>query len=129
MEVFLDPVGDFACYFEIEVNPAQYGARSGRCAGIAADTSKILRGNAKDCAPPSLTGPKFWGAELSIPFASVTSEPPIAGARWRANFLRIDRPRGSERELSAWSPTKAAKLPHPERFGFIEFVGGDPPSA
>jgi Carbohydrate family 9 binding domain-like len=120
VEVFLDPVGDVECYFEIEVNPLNAvldlvlrRSRSGyvkdfgwRCEGLRTAVTKDASG---------------WRAELSIPFGAITSAPPSNGTRWRANFLRIDRPAGTERELSAWSPTGRANFHTPERFGFIEF--------
>jgi len=120
VEVFLDPVGDLECYFEIEVNPLNAVLdlvlrrnRSGyakdfawRCEGLRTVVKKDAIG---------------WRAELSIPFAALTSTPPSAGTQWRANFLRIDRPPGVERELSAWSPTGRANFHTPERFGFVEY--------
>jgi hypothetical protein len=59
---------------------------------------------------------------LTIPFASLTAEPPHAGSKWRVNFSRIDRPRGRERELSAWAPTQLATFHAPERFGTLCFA-------
>lgn len=120
VEVFLDPVGDGACYFEIEVNPLNTVLdlvirrnRSGhvkdfawRCEG--------LRTRVRHSADA-------WSAELSIPFRSLIAEPPQPGAQWRANFHRIDRPSGRERELSAWSPTLRPSFHTPERFGVVEF--------
>jgi hypothetical protein len=122
VEVFLDPVGDLECYFEIEVNPLNTVLdlvlrrnRSGylkdfawRCEGLRTAVTKDASG---------------WRAELAIPFLSLTSVPPTNGTLWRANFLRIDRPPGTERELSAWSPTGRANFHTPERFGFLEFAG------
>ncbi|MDQ3623047.1 MAG: carbohydrate-binding family 9-like protein [Verrucomicrobiota bacterium] len=121
VEVFFDPVGDLEAYFEIEVNPL--GAihdlisrrnRSGyrkdlswNCEGLRAEVRKTT---------------DAWSVELRVPFSSVTSEPPRPGCRWRANFLRIDRPAGKERELSAWSPTRAGTFHVPERFGIVDFV-------
>jgi hypothetical protein len=63
-----------------------------------------------------------WIVELAIPFRSLVAEPPQVGSQWRANFLRIDRPPGAPRELSAWSPTGRPLFHVPERFGVIEFV-------
>ena len=121
VEVFLDPVGDLACYFEIEVNPLNtvldLVLRRNRSGYV-----KDIAWQCEGLRTAILAGPKFWCAELSIPFASLTSERPTAGARWRANFLRIDRPHDSARELSAWSPTSYPNFHLPERFGFIEFV-------
>jgi hypothetical protein len=120
VEVFLDPVGDLECYFEIEVNPLNAVLdlvlrrnRSGymrdftwHCEGLRTAVTKDATG---------------WRAELSIPFDALAAAPPSNGTRWRANFLRIDRPPGTERELSAWSPTGRSNFHTPERFGFVEF--------
>ncbi|MEA3209566.1 MAG: hypothetical protein QOE70_2623 [Chthoniobacter sp.] len=120
VEVFFDPVGDLAAYFEIEVNPR--GAvldlilrrsRSGYVKDLAWDCDG-LRASAQ-------IGEGFWTAALAIPFQAVVAEPPVPGALWRANFFRIDRPPGVPRELSAWSPTGHALFHVPDRFGIIEF--------
>ncbi len=125
VEVFFDPVGDGLSYFEIEINPL--GAV---CDLVLRRTSSGWR---KDFgwdvdglvshARHTATG---WAAELSIPFAAVGAKPDLPDAtRWRANFLRIDRPGGSDserRELSAWSPTGMANFHRYERFGTVEFV-------
>lgn len=120
VEVFLDPVGDGECYFEIEVNPLNAVLdlvlrrnRSGYrkdfgwdCAGFRSEVRRLAAG---------------WAAELSIPFASLVAVAPMPGDRWRGNFTRIDRPVGRERELSAWAPTGQANFHVPERFGAICF--------
>lgn len=122
VEVLLDPVGDLAGYFEIEVNPRNAVLdlvlrrnRSGvlkdfrwRCEGLQTRVWVVAGA---------------WIAELSIPFAAVTPDPPVPGTRWRANFCRIDRPKGRERELTAWSPTGLPQFHVPERFGILEFSG------
>ena len=125
VEVFFDPVGDGLSYFEVEINP------------LGAVCDLVLRRTAsgwrKDFgwdvdglvshARRTATG---WAAELSIPFAAVGAEPDLPdGARWRVNFLRINRPDGvssERRELSAWSPTGMANFHRYERFGTVEFV-------
>jgi hypothetical protein len=121
VEIFLDPVGDLESYFEIELNPLNAVLdlvlrrnRSGyvkdfawRCEGLRTAVCRTARG---------------WCGELAIPFASLIAAAPNAGARWRVNFCRIDRPPGVERELSAWSPTGRANFHTPERFGFLEFA-------
>ncbi|MGA3169865.1 MAG: carbohydrate-binding family 9-like protein [Chthoniobacteraceae bacterium] len=120
VEVFLDPFGDLECYFEIEVNPLNTvldlmlrrvgkGWRkefAWKCEGL------------KTSATTSATG---WEAALDIPFAAVAPHPPAPGEIWRANFLRIDRPASSPRELSSWSPTGIGTFHVPARFGFLEF--------
>ena len=121
VEVFIDPVGDLEAYFEIEVNPLnavlEVVARRNR-SGYAKDfgwRSAALRTATQRTA----TG---WCAELAIPFRSLIAEPPHAGAKWRANFCRIDRPPGVARALTAWSPPSRASFHTPERFGIIEFA-------
>jgi hypothetical protein len=121
VEVFLDPVGDLECYFEIEVNPLNAVLdlvlrrnRSGyakdfawRCEGLRTRVEK------------SATA---WTAELSIPFRSVAASAPVAGAQWRVNFCRIDRPPHVPRELTSWSPAGRANFHTPARFGILEFA-------
>lgn len=120
VEVFLDPFGDLASYFEIEVNPLN--------AVLDLVLRKNRSGYLKDFAwncdgmkTAAKIGDGGWSAELAIPFAGLTAEAPKVGSRWRAGFFRIDRPPGVPRELSAWSPTKLAQFHVPERFGWIEF--------
>lgn len=121
VEVFFDPAGDLDAYFEIEVNP------------LGAVCDLVLRRNRggylKDVTwncdrlrTEVRTMRNAWTAELSVPFPSITPEPPRPGSRWRANFFRIDRPLGQERELSAWAPTGRPTFHVPERFGIVEFV-------
>lgn len=120
VEVFLDPVGDFESYFEIEINPLNtildLVLRRNR-SGYAKDFSwdcEDLRSVVKRTAAG-------WCAELSIPWSSLIAEPPRDGARWRGNFCRIDRPADTPRELTAWSTPGRANFHTPERFGWIEF--------
>lgn len=123
VEVFLDPVGDGACYFEFEVNPlgtvldlVLRRNRSGYKKDFAWDCDGLRAGVQRTA--------DGWNAEIAIPFASLVAEPPRAGSEWRANFTRIDRPRNRERELSAWAPTRLATFHAPERFGVLRFGGG-----
>src|ERR1051325_7247134 len=97
VEVFLDPVGDLACYFEIEVNPLNAvfdlvlrRNRSGYRMELAWNCEGLRTAVRREI--------ESWSAELSIPFASLTADPPAPGSEWRANFTRIDRPPGVERE-------------------------------
>jgi hypothetical protein len=120
VEVFLDPFGDLECYFEIEVNPLNAvldlmlrrvgkGWRkefAWKCEGLETAAAKTATG---------------WSASLSIPFKALVPAPPAAGSVWRANFLRIDRPRNGPRELSAWSPTRRNTFHEPTLFGVLEF--------
>ena len=124
VEVFLAPgEDDPRVYFEYEVSPlgvlfdARIENRDARRATMKADV-------AWDCAgirwEVGLV-PGGWWAALAIPWA-----PMLEGASmpsvWRANFFRIDRPRGASPEFSAWSPTLAdpADFHVPARFGTLE---------
>lgn len=121
VEVFFDPAGDLAGYFEVEVNP------------LGAVVDLVLRrtssGWRKDFAwsvegleASAALGPHGWRAELAIPFAALGPDRPAPGSAWRVNFLRIDRP-GGVAELSAWSPTGRRNFHRAERFGTMTFEG------
>lgn len=124
VEVFVDPVGDGASYFELEINPL----------GAVCDLvlRRIRSGWRKDFAwrvdglrSHVRVSAGGWAAELALPFASLVADPPTPGSIWRANFLRIDRPGGggSEAELSAWSPTGVRNFHRVASFGHMEFTG------
>lgn len=128
VEIFIDPVGDGAGYFEIEINPL----------GTVCDLvlRRVASGWRKDFSwhveglrVQAGVRAAGWWAEVSIPFAALTPDLPKGGSLWRANFFRIDRPGGvagstADRALSAWSPTGWANFHLPERFGVVEFVSG-----
>ena len=120
VEVFLDPVGDGECYFEIEINPLNavldLVLRRNR-SGYKKDFVWRCE-NLRTCVRREAAG---WSAELAIPFSSLAADPPQTGEKWRGNFARIDRPPDIPRELTAWSPTGFANFHVPERFGVIEF--------
>jgi len=120
IELFLDPIGDGASYFEIEVNPLgtvlDLVLRRNR-SGWRKDAAWNCEG--LDVAVQRTSG--GWSAELAIPLRSLTPETPHVGTEWRVNFLRIDRPKDRERELSAWSPTFVGTFHAPERFGTLLF--------
>lgn len=109
VEVFLAP-GDGvpARYVEIEVNPlgtifdAQVTNPGGRRDTMKVDTAWNASGLAARVVRPTTGG---WRAEIALPWeAACAGDPPPV---WRANFFRIDRPRGGEAEFSCWSPTLA----------------------
>jgi hypothetical protein len=120
VEVFIDPVGDLATYFEIEVNPLNavldLVLRRNR-SGYAKDFSW----RCDDLRTAARVMDSSWTVELAIPFRSLVAAPPKAGSQWRINFYRIDRPLEKPRELSAWSPTRLGTFHVPERFGVLEF--------
>lgn len=120
VEVFLDPEGDGAGYFEIEVNPNN--AVLDCCVRrIRSGYRKDFRWQCEGLQTAVQRVPSGWTVELAIPFMSVTNRVPLAGDSWRVNFTRIDRPTGLPRELSAWSPTGLAQFHVPARFGLLTF--------
>lgn len=120
VEFFVDPVGDLASYFEIEVNPlgavVDLVLRKNRSGWL-----KDIRWDCKGLKASIATNDRGWSCEIAIPFASITDTLPVSGTTWRVNFLRIDRPRNEPRELSAWSPTLSGTFHVAQRFGFLEF--------
>ncbi len=121
VEIFLDPVGDLECYFEIEVNPLNATldvvlrrSRSGYL--------KDFRWHCEGLRTAVALCDGFWEAEISIPFESLEPGCGGAGKAWRANFHRIDRPKDGRVELSAWSPTRCRTFHAPGRFGILEFA-------
>ena len=120
VEVFLDPFGDLECYFEIELNPLNtvFDLMLRR---VGKGWRKEFGWQCEGLETRTALTPGGWTGSLSIPFAAMTPNPPNSGSVWRANFLRIDRPPGVPRELSAWSPTGRNTFHVPGRFGFLEF--------
>lgn len=129
VEVFLQSGGDTPDrYFELEVNPlgALFDARvlnpvgDRRLAPLEVDPSWSCRGilwgagrNAFDAT---------WWVVLAIPWRGLDLD--CAPERCRANFFRVERPRGPEAreaELTAWSPTLStpADFHRPSRFGTL----------
>jgi len=129
VEVFLAPgENDPTRYFEFEVSPlgVLFDARIHNPTSLRADMEAAP---SWDC--PGLrwaagrgTVRQDWWAILSIPWAAIRPiRPPEDLPRiWRANFYRIERPRGGEPEFSCWSPTltRPADFHRPARFGFLE---------
>ncbi|HEV8579535.1 MAG TPA: carbohydrate-binding family 9-like protein [Thermoanaerobaculia bacterium] len=129
VEVFLAPgEEDPARYFELEVSPlgVLFDARIHNATSQRIDMSGDPSWNC-----PGLrwsagigTARQDWWAVLAIPWSGLLSTgdvPPI----WRANFYRIERPRGGEPEFSCWSPTltRPADFHKPARFGVLELAG------
>ena len=123
VEVFLAPgPEDPRSYFELEVNPLgalfdalvrnPHGDRRGMEVDTAWDCPGLLAGARIDRAGES------WSAWLTVPWASLAPDDALPSV-WRANFYRIERPRGGRAEFSCWSPTatEPADFHRPARFG------------
>ncbi len=121
--MFLDPVGDGAAYFELELNPLN-AVLDLVCRRNRSGYLKDFGWECEGLNTEARIYPGIWVGEWSVPFAALGPDVPVAGAVWRANFCRIDRPAGRERELSAWSPTFSGTFHAPHRFGVMEFVEG-----
>ena len=64
---------------------------------------------------------QYWVATLIIPWAALVPDGNVPEI-WRANFTRIERPRGQEPEFSCWSPTLSASFHEPAQFGILRFA-------
>ena len=109
VEAFLAPGADDPTdYVEIEVNPlgAVFDARvhnpDGRRESMRVDAAWNAAGLV---ATVDRSKAGFWCVELTIPWRELCAGPPPR--IWRANFFRIERPRGGPHEFSSWSPTFA----------------------
>lgn len=121
VEVFLSPGDSIPVrYVEIEVNPlgAIFDARvtnpDGRRDTMRVDASWDAAGLVAKVSRP---GARHWRVELALTWSEACDdEPPLV---WRANFFRIERPRGLEAEFSCWSPTLAdpPDFHRPSHFG------------
>jgi len=132
VEVFLAPgMSDPRRYWELEVSPlgVLFAARienpTGRRTDLVADTSWECAGLEWQAGPAGSS--QDWWAALAIPWTALAAPAGEAAGtvpprRWRANFYRIERPRGSPPELSCWSPTLTdpPDFHRPDRFGVLE---------
>jgi hypothetical protein len=125
VEAFLAPSRDPRRYFELESSPldawweGEIDNPDGRRQTMRTDLDWVCAGWQRAIR----VGGAGWSAEWAVPFAALGAPSPCGGERWRANFYRIERPRGAPPELSAWSPTFAdpAEFHLPARFGVLEF--------
>ena len=121
-EAFLQPnPGDPLRYKEFEVSPNGYWIDLEINLYPAAERLRNLRsGLARRVHRDEAQ--KLWTAELAIPRKALTAhfDP---GARWRANFYRVEGPR-EPRFYSAWRPTGTPQpnFHIPESFGTLLFA-------
>jgi hypothetical protein len=139
VEIFIDPAGRGADYYELEISPANvvcdlrvrtpYPTLKSETAfdleGLESDVT--LFGEGPDRAPG-------WVATAALPFAGLRALPvpddvripPDAGDAWRFNVFRIKRPNGPMRPsdgaiLAAWSPTGGPSFHVPAAFQALLF--------
>jgi hypothetical protein len=62
-----------------------------------------------------------WHAYIVVPWQSIGADRANLPTKWRANFYRIERPRGQAPEFSCWSPTMSdpANYHRPAYFGHL----------
>lgn len=140
VEVYLDPPGKGKHYKEFEVNPL--GALidldiPAAVNGSPGDVPSHLRWNSEGIRwAAKVQGTtdnrsdkdKGWTVEMAIPLGEClfAGDKVFIGDRWRAQFYRIERAKGSTNETAefqAWSPTDT--FHRPERFGILH-LAGDP---
>ena len=146
-EVFIDPNGDAASYFEYEVNalgtdwdlylPTAYrdGGEADNSWEIEGLQSAVhLNGSLND--PTDLD--QSWTVELAIPWSAFkgnahTPLPPNAGETWRINFSRVQwpieigkagyaKPRGATENNWVWTPQFQIDMHQPEHWGHVTFT-------
>ncbi len=135
VEAFLAPSRDPRRYFELESSPrgawweGEIDNPDGRRATLRTDLGWVCAGWERAVRVRGALGEpggahEGWSVEWAIPFAALGAAAPQAGERWRANFYRIDRPRGGAPELSSWAPTFAepAEFHAPAHFGVLAFA-------
>ena len=129
VELFIAP-GDAipVDYFEFEVSPLgtlldltvhnPSGERSSLRTDFAWDCPGLQWSAVRDDSA------NRWHAYLVVPWRSLGVEGALPRL-WRANFYRIERPRGASAEFSCWSPTLTDPPNYhvPARFGTLELVG------
>jgi hypothetical protein len=130
VELFLAPGSETpTTYAEIELSPnaVLLDALIHNPSGERADMTSDFEW---DC--PGITwqtgredAQNHWWAMLVVPLAELLPNTRVQQAiptRWRANFYRIERPRGGDPEFSCWSPTltEPADFHKPARFGLLD---------
>ncbi|MGK2855754.1 MAG: carbohydrate-binding family 9-like protein, partial [Thermoanaerobaculia bacterium] len=126
VEVFLAPE-KLERYYEIEVNPlgttfdAVIDSPRLERATMTVDRAWTCAGLRTAIRRTTTDGSVRVETLIAIPFDALGAAPP-SGARWRANFFRIDRaPAGDE--FSTWRPTgrNPADFHVPRAFGTLVF--------
>lgn len=129
VEAFIAPL-DLTAYYELEVNPlgtifdAAVDSPDGARATMRVDRSWTCEGLAAMLRSTKEGGGLYTVETLiRIPFAALGVEAPRDGARWRANFFRIDRHPERGDEFTAWHPTLRvpADFHVPSAFGTLLF--------
>jgi len=110
VEVFIAPGREVPQrYAEIEMSPAgivfdaMVDNPDGRRDTMSVDAGWTAPGLVGRVSRPRSD---LWLAELALPWSALAEGSPPPDV-WRANFFRVERPRGGAPEFTAWSPTGA----------------------
>ena len=126
VEIFLNPAGDLARYFEIEVAPSNAlfdasftGRRQGMELGWASRAQHAVH------VDGTLNDPRDqdrgWSAELAIPFAALDNARPVRGAEWRFNLYRLLQGPGQPNEGQAYNPPLVGDFHAVDKFAILRF--------
>ncbi|MBN9502020.1 MAG: hypothetical protein BGO01_10310 [Armatimonadetes bacterium 55-13] len=145
-EVFIDPDGDSARYFEFEINALNttwdlYLPKAYRDGG-SADNSWETYAKSAVKVQGTLNNPtdtdEGWTVEIAFPWECFKQNagmpcPPNPGDVWRVNFSRVEwhtdivegryvKRKGLKEDNWVWSPQGVIDMHQPEQWGFVEFA-------
>lgn len=134
-EVFLNPYGDKILYYELEVNAlgtvmdllmSQPYSEGGTYMMTWDFPGLEIAVKVLGTLNKSSDTDRGWSVEMKIPFAALSrgGEDPRKHKVWRANFSRVEWLTKPE-ENWVWSPTGIVDIHHPDKWGWLRFVGVD----
>ena len=134
-EVFLNPYGDKILYYELEVNALgtvmdllmnQPYSEGGTYMMTWDFPGLEIAVKVQGTLNKSSDTDRGWSVEMKIPFAALSrgGEDPRKHKVWRANFSRVEWLTKPE-ENWVWSPTGIVDIHHPDKWGWLRFVGMD----
>ena len=134
-EVFLNPYGDKILYYELEVNALgtvmdllmnQPYSEGGTYMMTWDFPGLEIAVKVQGTLNKSSDTDRGWSVEMKIPFAALSrgGEDPRKHKVWRANFSRVEWLTKPE-ENWVWSPTGIVDIHHPDKWGWLRFVGVD----
>lgn len=132
VEIFIDPAKARTRYFEFEVSPRNvvWDGRITNPKGTGEDLEIDAKWNCerlksavnvKGTLDDRTDTDEGWTVEMAIPHTCLVRVPPQPGEEWRFNMYRIERPRGEEVGLLAWTPTMKPGFHIPAKFGRLLF--------
>jgi len=147
-EVFIDPDGNAADYYEFEMNALNTGwdlflPKAYRDGGKADNGWEIPGLKTAVHIDGTLNNPadtdRGWSVEIAIPWAALRAHanrpvPPRANDEWRVNFSRVEwkfeiaggkyqKVPGVREDNWVWSPQWAIDMHRPEHWGYVRFDG------